>query len=325
MCTKSMKPLKVTYRPIQSLTGQLNRRIERISDGSIITRFNKTPLPKKPNDVVCPHFLEFKWANGCNFDCSWCYLNGTFRFSGGKRPKLKSLPKIWRHLYTFLNAESPPELLNAGELSDSLLFENNDVQWTIQLNKQIDRFNGHSSHKILYVTKDTRISGLLKIDRPDRFIISFSLNALPVAKRWERAPRPTSRIRAAKKLAKKGYQIRIRIDPIVPIPNWQKAYENLLELIFSNLVPERVTLGSLRGLASTIANCPDRTWVKFLDESSNWGKKVEFETRKEIYKVILDSLESQYGYSSIALCKETISMWQALGLNYKNIRCNCLL
>ena len=66
--------------------------VDKIKDGSIIKLFDRTPEPKNPTDVVCPHFYELKWANGCNFNCAWCYLNGTYRFlSRGKKPHLKDI------------------------------------------------------------------------------------------------------------------------------------------------------------------------------------------------------------------------------------------
>lgn len=325
MSAERTKPAKVTYRLYTQLDGGVSRRVASVGDGSIITRFDRTPLPRKPTDVVCPHFLEFKWANGCDFDCAWCYLNGTFRFGGGKAPKLKPLSRIWKHLYALLLSQSEPELLNAGELSDSLLFENRSVDWTGRLNQQLDEFDGHSRHRILYVTKGTRIGKLLEINRPDRFIVSFSLNALPVAKRWEHAPSPIKRIAAAQTLAESGYEVRIRIDPIVPIRNWRQAYAKLVDIALSKIEPERITLGSLRGLQSTINNCSDTSWAKYLHESSNWGRRVEFGTRLEMFQTIIEQLLEKYGYKKVALCKETLQMWNALGLRYEKIRCNCLL
>ncbi|MCK5031383.1 MAG: hypothetical protein KAR64_07950, partial [Thermoplasmatales archaeon] len=76
--------------------------IDKIKDGSIIKLFDRTPKPEKPTDVVCPHFYELKWANGCNFNCAWCYLNGTYRFlSRGKKPHLKDVDIIINHLDQF--------------------------------------------------------------------------------------------------------------------------------------------------------------------------------------------------------------------------------
>jgi len=95
-------------------------------------------------------------------------------------------------------------------------------------------------------------------------------------------------------------------------------------LIFKKFTPERITLGSLRGLQSTINGCTDRTWVRYLKESSNWGRKIDFETRYAMYSVLINELEKTYGFKNVALCKETLEMWSVLGLNYKNIKCNCV-
>ena len=81
-----------------------------------------------------------------------------------------------------------------------------------------------------------------------------------------------------------------------------------------------ITLGSLRGLQSTINGCTDRTWVKYLKESSNWGRKVDFKTRYEMYHTIINTLHKTYGFERVGLCKETIEMWSALGLDYRKIK-----
>ena len=85
----------IKYKEYFSLSGNKQLLVQQVGDGSIIKRFDKTPFPKNPSDVICPHFLELKWANGCRFDCAWCYLNGTMRFRPmGKAPYLKDKKKI---------------------------------------------------------------------------------------------------------------------------------------------------------------------------------------------------------------------------------------
>ena len=70
---------RVYIESVRDLTGRVEKRIVKVGDGSIIKLFDRTPVPTKKTDVVCPHFLELKWANGCPFSCAWCYLQGTFR------------------------------------------------------------------------------------------------------------------------------------------------------------------------------------------------------------------------------------------------------
>jgi len=211
--------------------------LKKVNDGSIVTRFDKTPVPQNASDVVCPHFVELKWAYGCPFDCSWCYLKGTFRFKpDGLKPVFKDRDKV-----------------------------------------------------------------------------------------KNKAPSPLKRIEAAKRLYEKGYPIRLRKDPIVPINDWQEQYQQLIDDIFDKFIPERLTFGSLRGLQSTINGTEDKSWTGYLREYSNWGKKVDLETRYDLYSFLINYLKKQHQYNHIALCKESIEVWDKLGMDWKNIRCNCLL
>jgi len=283
-------------------------------------------VPKNPTDVVCPHFLELKWGYGCPFDCAWCYLKGTFRFLPTKTsPKVKDYEKIRLHLETFLNTLSDAEVLNSGELADSLMSENGNEPFSKFI---IPIFEKQNKHKVLFLTKSNNVKNLLDIEKHKQAIISFTLNANNVSKRWEKvAPPVKSRIEAAKKVYDAGYETRIRIDPIVPLAptTGRMHYTRLIDDIFSNFEPERITLGSLRGLQSTINNCKDKSWVEYLSEWSNWGRKIDDETRYKMYSTLIKYLKNEYNYNKIGLCKETILMWDKLGLDYRKIRCNCVL
>lgn len=296
--------------------------VGRVNDGSIITRFDKTPLPKSKTNVVCPHFVELKWAYGCPYDCAWCYLKGTFRFQPkGTSPVVKPYKKTESHTRKFLEEVKTPEILNAGEIADSLMHENDELPFSKFI---IPIFETQELHKVLFLTKSSNVDNLLEIEPHNQAIISFSLNAIPVAKRWEKAPSVLKRIEAAKRVFDAGYEVRVRIDPMVPVKNWQEHYLELLDLLFNSFMPERITLGSLRGLQTTINGCTDKSWVKYLKESSNWGKKVDFEIRSTIYSTVINQLRSKYKFNKVALCKETVEMWNALKIDYKKIRCNCV-
>jgi len=303
------------------LDGNVEHLVKQVNSGEIIKRFDKTPFPRKPSDVVCPHFLELKWAYGCPFNCAWCFLQGTLRFIG-KNPRVKPYKLTLSHTRAFLESDSPPEMLNTGELADSLMSERSEDPFSIRI---IPLFEEYGKHKVLFLSKAPWVENILKLDGQKTTVMSFSLNALPVAKRWEKAPSPLLRIEAAKKVWEAGYETRIRIDPIVPVENWKKHYLELVDLIFENLTPERITLGTLRGLQTTINNAYDKSWVKYLSERSNWGLKPAFKTRLEIYQTIINYLKDKYNYKNVALCKETMEMWNALRLDYRKIRCNCIL
>jgi len=313
--------IKIYYKGYYRLDGRKEILVERVNDGSIIKRFDKTPLPQRQTDVVCPHFLELKWAYGCPYDCAWCYLKGTFRFRpNGTAPAVKPFEKIELHTLRFLDEVKTPEILNTGEIADSLMHEHAEMPFSKFI---IPLFEKQSLHKVLFLTKSSFVENLLKIKSNNQAIISFSLNAIPIAERWEKAPPVLKRVEAAKKVFDAGYDVRIRIDPMVPVENWQKYYLALIEIIFQNIAPERITLGSLRGLQSTINGCTDKTWIRYLKESSNWGRKIDFKTRYDMYAALIQELKA-YKFEKVALCKETVQMWHALKMDYKKIRCNCV-
>jgi len=314
--------IRIHYNRYAELDNTRRVAVQRVNDGSIITRFDKTPFPENDTDIVCPHFLELKWAYGCPHDCAWCYLKGTFRFHPSKTsPVLKPLEKTELHTRAFLEQVKTPEILNTGEIADSLMFEHPDVPFSKFI---IPIFETQKLHKVLFLTKSPNVRNLLEIEPHNQAIISFSLNALPVAKKWEKAPSVIKRIKAAKKVQEAGYEVRIRIDPMVPMGNWEKHYLELLDIVFENLKPERITLGSLRGLQSTINGCTDRSWVKYLKETSNWGKRIDFQTRRAVYSTILQQLRDKFNYDRVALCKESIEMWDSLNMDYRRIKCNCI-
>lgn len=311
------------FKEYKQLTGEVKTQISHV--GTILRRFDKTPFPMNETDVVCPHFMLLAWANGCPFNCAWCYLKGTFRFYGqkpnGRVPIIfKERARIEKEIKAFLDAKGiSPEIINTGELSDSLMQEGEDPfsAWIMSF------FKG-SKHKILFLTKSTNVHNFVKNEWQKNTVLSWSINADAVSKRWENyAPTVKERLEAAAKVADQGYEVRLRIDPMVPILNWQQHYGELVETIFSMFAPERVTLGCLRGLISTIIHAKDKSWVEYLRENSNWGKKPPFEERFQMYEFVYKSLQS-FGLNKFGICKDTISIWRKLGMKPSNIKCNCV-
>lgn len=302
-----MDRIKLFQEPIPNIDG-------------IIVHFEKTPF-----DIVCPHFWELRWAFGCPFDCAYCYLQGTGR--GNKNPRYRpekkvivAIHKAFKHEYF----QNNPSIFNSGELSDSLMNP-------IYMKQYVDFFESQKKHKLLLLTKSNRVKWLTEKHRKQT-IASFSMNATEVWRRWEnRTPSPPQRIEAAEQLLETGYEVRIRIDPIFPIKNWKAHYQDLIYSLFSKLSsdPDRITLGTPRGLAKTLIFSRDRSWVKIAftenPERTGWGRKAPSSIRKEIYLFLFDKLNNLgFDKSKIALCKETKSMWEQLGINPDSCKCNCI-
>lgn len=279
------------------------------------------PFHKTPPNIACGKFWELRWAYGCPLDCSYCYLRGTTR--GKMKPQYVRIDHIFKALDEAFAKIRSPSIFNAGELSDALM--NPPVMAQI-----VEKFEQQNKHKIYLLTKFGVKNVQFLLDKSRKQVIcGWSINAPAVAKLWERAaPSPYERIEAAKQVSNIGYDTRIRIDPIFPIQNWKSHYQKLLDLILSNLIPNRIILGTPRGLWKTIKYAReagvDMSWTQFFREDTGWGKKLSFEQRKEIYTFFYEKLEAVgYPLSHVSICKETVEMWKVLSLPYIPNVCNC--
>jgi len=325
--------MEVKFKKYKMLDGSYKTLVEKVGDGSIIRRFEKTAYPENPDDVVCPHFMEMAWSWGCPYDCKFCYLKGTYRFfideaTGRVNPHFKDRNLIFKACRAFILSNSGPEILNCGELSDSLMGEALKPEpWSVF----IQRIFQGSKHKILYLSKGLSVKNFLDNDWTDNAILAWSVNEPSVSAKWEYlAPDPISRLDAAKEVYEAGYEVRLRIDPIVPVLDYQAKYQKLVDEIFNRLSPERITLGTLRGLASTLAHTRNHSWKVYLENHSGWGRKPAFKVRLAMYQTLIDYLNN-YGFHRVGICKETLALWQALGLTidstdlrFDQIICNCV-
>lgn len=290
---------------------------ESISYGKgIVSLFHKTPP-----DIGCGKFWELRWAYGCPLDCNYCYLRGTMR--GNMKPSPLKPEHVLNALDEGFSNIHTPSVFNTGELSDSLMFPS-------LMEKIVDKFEEQTVHKVALLSKmgKRNIDFLLKKLRKQT-ICAWSINSIPVAQRWEKAAAdPKERIDAASMVNEIGYDTRIRIDPIFPIFEWKKYYEEIIDYLFSKFEPTRIILGTPRGLWKTIKYAQkakiDMTWSNFFNEDSGWGKKLAFEQRKEIYQFFYSKLESLgYNRQKITMCKETVDMWKSMNLRYIPLQCNC--
>jgi spore photoproduct lyase len=296
----------------QRLQIKVHPEFKRVYASGIIRFFDKTPP-----EIVCPHFWELNWAYGCRFNCSYCYLQGTFH--GKKGPWHRPVDQVFQVLSKFFqDYQGKTQVLNSGELTDSLVYPN--------IIKQIaDKFEECGVHKLLLLTKSSNVELFIEHERKQT-IFSFSINAAEVWKRWEHnTPSPDKRIEAAKTVSEAGYETRVRIDPVFPIEDWKEHYGHLVYSLLSKLTPERITLGTPRGLAKTLMFSRDLSWAKYFTEKSAWGKKIPSILREEIYLFFFQMLsDSGFDKSKISICKETTEMWHRIGMNPEQCKCNCI-
>ncbi len=279
---------------------------------------------KTPPGVVCPHFYILAHANGCPYDCAYCYLQLTFRGNVGP-VVFQNLDDLAREVRQFLELPEP-YVLSAGELSDGLALD--DVSGLSRL--IVPMFANQNRHKLLFLTKSDNVDQLLDLDHAGRTIISFSINTPSVANAYERAAAPAEkRFAAAEKVKAAGYPVRFRIDPIIPLKGWRPMYEELFDEVIAT-GPERITLGTLRYFPNvkSFARKLGRDTSVFdvaTERSPEDGRfRIPFDKRVLIYSAIFDRID---GRVPAGLCKETARCWDAVAANcaLDAKLCNCTL
>lgn len=237
---------------------------------------------------------------------------------------------MYDEIIKFDRSKTPKFLrvLNLGELGDPLA-----VDYITGFAKQIIPFMPEHAPRtrLLFLTKSDCVDDILSLDHGGQSIISFSVNTDTVFQQLEhRTASPDSRLIAAAKAQKAGYEIRLRIDPVIYYSTWEKDYVTLVDKIFKYVQPARITIGEYRpsnGLAHHIsARFPESALLKVNKSLVREGKKLRYpkNLRVKMFGTIIDAIKKYRSDIDIALCKEQPEIWKALGLGMKGLSCNCV-
>ena len=80
-------------------------------------------LRTTPVDTVCPNFFVLAHANGCTFDCEYCYLKSSL-WHQGEHVAYSNLATMFEQVRKWIARDDLESyILNSGNLSDSLTFE----------------------------------------------------------------------------------------------------------------------------------------------------------------------------------------------------------
>ena len=274
-----------------------------------------------PARTVCPNFYVLAHANGCAFRpaCEYCYLKSSL-WHVGRAAAFSNLGRMLAEVRAWIARDGlETYILNAGNLSDSLCFE--DVR--PMMPRLVDVFREAEAagrpHTLLLVTKGGRreCRTLLGVEPCRQVVISFSVNRPDVARRHERgAAAVADRMAAARQLKEAGWRIRIRIDPMFAGADYRPLARRV-----RRLAPERVTLGTLRA-EPHLLRMVDHDLFDSLEIPAEKGglARIPLTDRMALYRPVAGIL---MGVCPIGLCEETRDVWDSLGLDADGRTCNC--
>lgn len=260
------------------------------------------------------NFTLLAWANGCMYDCSYCWLKAYHPWPWNE-VHVAEKASLARVLRRFCVKVRGSQLLNAGELCDSFISPDY-IAFMASVLRQANEEYGRR-HRLLLLTKSADPWPLLENSYRDVIVYSVSVNTETAAKQFERgAPSPAKRIHAAWRVKEAGYEVRVRVDPIIAGSN--PAYKALMERVCVFIEPALITLGTLRATPRTYRFLPDSIKAQ-LTEKTPWGRGYPAHTRLSIYDELRDVARRHR--VPVALCKEPAEVRRRLEPLSK---CNCM-
>ena len=185
----------------------------------------------------------------------------------------------------------------------------------------------------MMLTKSSNVDGLLGLTPNDRIVVSWSLNTQPMIDVFEAGTADLDeRIEAARRCLEHGYRVRVRIDPGIFYPGWERDYADLVHRSLTTLEPENITLGMLRllpghfGLARQAYGSRGALLrdAGLADRASDGKCRYAPEQRAKFYEHLTDVILAHNRHMSISLCRETPYIWDRLRNRCDPHKCNCL-
>ena len=285
-----------------------------------LSRFKGSFLKKCPGispGMVCCNYYVVNLAKNCIYDCSYCFLQDFL----GNNPMQVAYVNVEDLLVeleeVFTQYPDRNFRVGTGELTDSLALDA-IVPYTAYL---LPFFNQQSNAVLELKTKSDQIANLLDHSDPTNIIVSWSLNPQTVIDLEEKGTTSlVQRLEAAKACLDKGYRIGFHFDPIILIPGWEDAYQQLVNILCDSLPiakVEWVSLGSFRyrpSLKSIIKNRHPQTHLFTSEHLPSKDGKFRYlrPLRNHAYKTIRGYLKSRLEELNIYICMETQEIWEGV-------------
>ena len=145
--------------------------------------------------------------------------------------------------------------------------------------------------QLRWTTKFDNVEPLLTLPHNRRTRIRFSINAEPVSRSFEGGTASVSaRLWALRRVAEAGYPVGLTIAPIMDVPNFERAYSDLLEEVSAaldgipdvDLTAELITHRFTPASKEVLLNWYPRTPLE-MNEQVRAKKHTKFGTFKYIY------------------------------------------
>lgn len=169
----------------------------------------------------------------CIYDCKYCYLKGLYPSSN-----IVIFVNVEDFINTAISKSKGKKIyICISYDSDILAFEN----LTGFAEKWIEAAKKNKNILIEIRTKSANFKSVKHLDIPANVIFAWSLLPDEVIQRYElKVPSLDSRLGSIKEAILKGVQVRISIEPIMNINNFEEIYKKFVDKIFSFIDSDKI-------------------------------------------------------------------------------------
>lgn len=292
------------YKDLFNRKGQKSS-VQEMSKNLILAKKHGTLL--YPGAKVCQsfgneHFYYTSCVMNCIYQCEYCYLKGMYPSS---------------NVVIFINLEDTFAEIDA-------LLQKHPVYLCVSYDTDLlalEHVTGFVKQWIAYARekKDLRIEIRTKCGNDklwEQFtpagnvIFAFTLSPKEIVERYElKTSSLDARLKSARKALSMGYQVRLCLDPMIVLPQYQQAYRELVELITQTIDCKKlmdVSVGSFRisqeYLKKMRKAAPNASVVQYPYTNIAGVYQYQESLRKEMEGYLLSLLEKE-------IPKEKIYLW----------------
>jgi len=305
-----------------------------LGDGAFAYHNGRATL--KTQRGVCQNAYILHSAWGCLHICDYCNIGSVLNIMLDMEEFVERLDGLvtanpWLQLYKYDNHTDIPAF---------------EPEYGA-LKLLVDYFATQDDKYLLIYTKSDNVEYLADYDHRGQTIVCWTLSCDTVSRKVEKgAPPMADRIAAAKLCQDAGYTVRARFSPIIPVRNWRRENEQMLESYLSAVRPDVLTMDMFKHIEPRSVremfdvSFWDEEFLAYVDEFAAMdsaerpqdiipnGKQIfPHHARAEVYRFFIEQVQRRSPGTRIALCGETPEMWEELhaelGMDPSNYVCAC--
>ena len=290
--------------PVERLNGNRLTGVRGETDRETYARAKSTlavvvsPPSKRKLQPISPSAdWRVDLAEGCPAHCQYCYLAGSL--SGPPVTRVYAdLDAILDNLTGYLGTGgvTSRSAARSGEgttfeascYSDPLALDHLTGSWQ----RAVEHFGAWDAPvQLRWTTKFADVDRFVGIEHGGRTRVRFSVNCLPVTRRWEGGTsKLEDRLSALRRVALAGYPVGLTIAPIMPLEGWAEHYGELLDLVEQavgdvpdlDLTAELITHRFTATSKEVLLGWYPRTTLE-MDEARRSVKRGKFGNTKHVY------------------------------------------